>query len=367
MSLAEGTHFAKFTVDRTLGQGGFGITYLAFDNSGGEVALKEYFPARFARRAARNIVAPEPGHRDEFLLGRKAFYDEAFRLKELPSQRGLVRVRSAFERHNTVYCAMEFVDGRSLAQLLQSYHQRGLTIDESLIVSFLADIATALCAVHEADILHRDIKPGNIIIRRSSHEPVLIDFGAARRMADAAETLSMLSQQYAPIEFYPDLRAVSSGALREGPRSDVFSLSVTLYEMMTGQCPPPARARLATAQATGEDPYVPVAEALARGGRAGDYGAWLTALVDRGCALRPNDRPEPAELVARLRQRGAKLPAEPGRPAAPEATATPWSKPRKHLDGEPSDQTGSRAKVYATLLIILILAFLTLVFARYGS
>lgn len=294
--LAPGTVIAGVTVGERLGRGSFGITYRVRDNRTGRLyALKEYFPVAYARRTERGAVAPTASWGTAFGAGLQAFLQEARTLKDLPRQPGLVRVRGAFERSGTAYCLMEFVEGEPLDRLLAGYVQNGRTVPEPTIRTFLETILPALRAVHAHGLIHRDIKPANVMIRRSDHLPVLIDFGAARRVSAACPGTAFLTREYAAVEqFPPDTWGSDALALREGPWSDLFSLSVLLYRLVTHQLPANAEIRLREARCSA-DPYVPASRAAREG-----YSPCLLDLVDRGCALLPEDRTPSATAYLRL-------------------------------------------------------------------
>lgn len=288
--LPRGTRIAGFVLEEPLGRGGFGITYRAHSVQGGRVyAIKEYFPADFARRDIQgHVVAAENAEAARlFELGRRAFLDEAYILRDLPRQPGLVRVRSAFEKHNTAYCVTDFIDGDTLDKVSARILDARGWMPESHLLRLISTLCRALGAVHAAGFIHRDIKPANVMIERSGG-PVLIDFGAARAHRGSQAMTSMLSRRYAALEQFPSSRRLG---LREGPWTDLYALSVMLYELMARSQPPDSEIRFAEVQARRPDPYLPVTEALARNRVAADYSAALLGLVDAGCRLMPSDRP----------------------------------------------------------------------------
>lgn len=296
--LRRGTRIAGFVLEEPLGRGGFGVTYRARAERTGQVyAIKEYFPAEFARRDRQgHVVAAEgPQAARLFDLGRAAFLDEAYILRDLPRQPGLVRVRSAFQKHNTAYCVTDFIDGDTLDRVAGPITARGEVLPQPMLVQLAATLCRALGAVHRAGFIHRDIKPANVMIDRSG-APVLIDFGAARAHGGGQTVASMLSRRYAALEQFPSARALG---LRQGPWSDLYALSVMLYELMARALPDTAEARHARVLAGQGDPYLRVAEAVVRNRTEARYGAALTDLVDHGCALMPDDRPRSAEEYAR--------------------------------------------------------------------
>ncbi len=294
-----GTVLAGHTVEQVLGQGGFGITYLVRDNAdGGVAALKEFFPADDADRIDATTVRAKPARRDRFEMGYRAFLEEARTLNALPALRGLVRIRGAFEKHATVYALMDFIDGQPLdraTRILLSKHQ---SVPLPLIKDLTESMLGALQAIHRVGVLHRDIKPGNIMIRRDG-QPILIDFGAARPMARAKNLASMFSRRYAAIEQFPAAKTGFRSQTEDGPAIDIFAFSTVLYELTSQSLPPDAEERLAKMRSTGQDPYLPVRDNLIRNGVMHDYPAALLDTIDKGCALLPTDRIASARDMAR--------------------------------------------------------------------
>ncbi|MCR9068744.1 MAG: serine/threonine protein kinase [Rhodobacteraceae bacterium] len=299
----------RYQIQKMIGRGAFGITYRARNTvSGSDVAIKEYLPRANAHRTANGTVQPLPGGRNAelFDIGKRVFLEETETLRSLPKQRGLVQVLAALRRRNTVCCVMEFVDGEELKTVVERTLRHRPFIPERTIRDLAVDIVSALHILHsEARLTHRDIKPANIMIRRATGEPVLIDFGAARPLDRHVELPPLLTRSYAALEqFNSDVTHYSS-RMDVGPWSDLFSLSVVLYEMMSQGLPRPADERFATLRSTGEDPYVPIRDNLARSGFDHDYSDELLDLIDAGCALHPQDRPRSARLF--LRRMGERL------------------------------------------------------------
>ena len=201
--LPPGSRIHEYKIVRVLGTGGFGITYLALDQMlDGWVALKEYFPVAVAVRTDDVRVVASTEGRDVFGWGLDRFLKEARAIHQLrhPS---IVRVRRYVERHTTAYIVMEYVEGESLASILES---RG-RLSENEWQPWFDRPLDGLAHVHDHDYLHRDIKPANIVIRASDGEPVLIDFGAARVASQQRTHTQVLTPGYAPYEQHTrDLR-----------------------------------------------------------------------------------------------------------------------------------------------------------------
>lgn len=227
----------RYTVGRAIGFGGFGITYIAWDNKLMQrVAIKEYMPSEYATRVPGNLtVSIYDGERHtEFMNGLQKFLDEAQRLAKFQDVPGIVRILDSFSENLTAYIVMEYLDGMTLKQYL-SEHGGKLPYDEA--VEFILPVLAALQSVHKAGIIHRDISPDNIFITNDG-EVKLLDFGAARYASTGySKSLSViLKPGYAPAEQY-----LSHG--EQGPWSDVYATAATLYRMITGVVPEEALER----------------------------------------------------------------------------------------------------------------------------
>ena len=221
----------RYIVGRVLGQGGFGITYAGQQFDTKElVAIKEYFPGVLATRDASRAVVPVNSDRiGDFEYGEKQFLDEARTLAAFIGSPNIVRVHSYFEENGTAYFVMEYVRGKSLKQYVESCGGR-ISWEETW--DLLMPVLEALSEVHSKKIIHRDIKPDNIIITEDGSAK-LIDFGAARyRHGEKSRSLTaVLTPGYAPPEQY-----YSSGD--QGAWTDVYALAATMYFSITGKTPP---------------------------------------------------------------------------------------------------------------------------------
>lgn len=267
------TQLEEYKIVRQLGTGGFGITYLAFDqNLDGPVAIKEYFYA--ARRHDDGGVAARSTQQvGDYEWGRARFLDEAQVLSRL-NHPNVVRVRRILEGNNTAYIVMDYIEGQPLSAFLEEHGK--LTPAEWR--PWFEGLLAGLEHVHGADYLHRDIKPDNIMIRADaagSPQPVLIDFGAARRAAaDKTQNLTaVLTPMYAPIEQY-------SSTSRQGSVTDIYALAAVSYRVLAGEPPPNAVDRVE------QDQMLPLAQ------RLNDPDNALLCAIDSALAVRAADRPQ---------------------------------------------------------------------------
>lgn len=221
----------RYTIGRVLGQGGFRITYIAQDYQTGErVAIKEYLPGEFANRTSnQSFQAFSEDQQENYEYTKARFVEEARILAAINGDEHIVRLYSFFEEKNTAYFVMEYVDGDALDRYLAQKGGR-LSVEETN--RLLLPLMEALSKVHAKGIIHRDIAPDNIIIRKDGSAK-LIDFGAARYSTDEKDkSLDMiLKHGFAPKEQY-----MRRG--RQGPYTDVYALAATYYYAITGKVPP---------------------------------------------------------------------------------------------------------------------------------
>ncbi len=275
-ALPSGTILREWRLEEVLGVGGFGIVYkgrgIYFDEL---VAIKEYFPSSISEREADDTVVPVDSDAEEVhALGLKKFVEEAKLLWNLstPTRHpNIVNVRSLFEIHGTAYMVMDFEDGMSLSRMLK----KGTRFNERSLLNIIQPIAEGLDRAHRVGVLHRDIKPPNILINPDGR-PVLIDFGSARfESAEATSTtVTFHTPPYAAIEQYVKTYA-------QGPWTDVYALGVVLYECVAGEKPPEVLERMHGGLGT----------PLASGHWPG-YSARFLAAVDAAMTIRPTDRPQ---------------------------------------------------------------------------
>ena len=276
-ALKEGHKVQWYVIRHILGQGGFGITYLAYDlNLNKEFAIKEYLPIEIAVREGDHSVHPATtDNENAYETGLKNFINEARTLSNF-SHPNIVKIYTVFEENNTAYMVMEFEQGRTLQEILKNRK----VMEETRLLNILTPLIGAINYLHNANYIHRDIKPDNILIRDSG-DPVLIDFGAARQtLVDKALT-TIVTPGYAPIEQYqPDQN-------QQGAWTDIYSLGATLYRATCGM-PPADSIDRSNALAKGlKDPYIPSIEVANKD----NYSSRLLKAIDHALCFDDKKRP----------------------------------------------------------------------------
>jgi len=294
-----------YVLERVLGQGGFGITYLARDtNLDQQVAIKEYLPVDVAsRRPDASVRSRTEEQSERYRWGLDRFIREARTLARFDHP-NIVRVASVFEHNNTAYMVMRFEEGENLAALLE----RRRTLPEDELMRIVLPILNGLELVHNAGFIHRDIKPDNIHIRADG-SPVLLDFGSARHSMGHARTVTILvAPGYAPFEQY-----YSSGE-NQGPWTDLYSLGATCYRAISGIVPMDAISRSKGILGSTREILVP---AVTIG--SGRYSAGLLKAIDHALTFSEKERPQ---SIAEWRRElaGGGMPAARAAPATMSVT-----------------------------------------------
>ena len=273
LALPQGTRIGDFEFHRVLGHGGFGITYLGWNHALDiPVAIKEYLPSDLATRESDLSVVPQSSQATaDFQWGLDRFIDEA-RILARFQHPNIVRVHHFFHANSTAYIVMEYAEGETLS----AYLTRKGVLTESELKAILHPILDGLEEVHQADFLHRDIKPGNIIIRDEDESPVLIDFGAARQAvgAKSRSVTSIVTPGYAPIEQY-------STRGDQGPWTDIYALGGVCYRALTDDVPADATDRMR------RDPLIPVSDRC-RGQASHEF----LAAIDHALQVDEDARPQ---------------------------------------------------------------------------
>jgi serine/threonine protein kinase len=275
------TALEEYVVLNVLGQGGFGTTYLSEDtNLSRKCVLKEFTPHHLVeRRRDGTIAAQRFLLRGPFRKELQGFLDEARKLARF-NHPNIVRINRFFEANGTGYFVMDYESGRPLRSILAN---AGGQFEEAEIEAIVLPLCEGLDRLHSQGLLHRDIKPDNILIR-SDGSPVLLDFGAACSLDGGGDEQVIVTPRYAPIEQY-------APQIPKGPWIDLYALAATMYEMISGRPPQPSIERIKG------DRLVPAREI----GR-GRYGDRLLGLIDKGLAVDYKERPQDVkEFIALLR------------------------------------------------------------------
>ena len=333
-ALPAGHQLDEYRIDHVLGSGGFGITYYALDiHLNKPVAIKEYLPNDFAVRIDATTVKPKStSDQDDYQWGLERFLDEARALARFEHPH-INKVYRFFQDNNTAYIVLEYIEGETLSAHLK----RESRLDAPRLQRLLEELLSGLEEVHAAGYVHRDIKPGNIMLRADG-SAVLLDFGAARQAIGtrSKSITSILTPGYAPIEQY-DRKAEDVG-----PWSDLYALGMVAYRCISGigdsEVPDAvARARLERKGESAKD-MKPAAE-VGKGG----YDAALLTAIDWATKVDEGERPQSVSAL-RKTLAGGKV----SETVAPSSTVAPLP---GRVAGAPPKATGSKA--WMRLLIIL--------------
>ena len=273
-ALPMGTWLGEFEVLAVVGEGGFGIVYRAWDHSlKRQVAVKEYMPASLAVRVDGVMVTVRSErHAETFQAGLSSFVKEAQMLAQFDHP-ALVKVYRFWKANGSAYMVMPYYEGHTLRDELR---HRAEPPDETTLLGWLGPVADALAVIHAEHWYHRDIAPDNVMLLAGSARPLLLDFGAARRViGDMTQALTViLKPGYAPVEQYAEIPG-----MKQGPWTDIYALAAVAHFAICGKTPPPSVGRLLS------DNYEPLAELA-----AGRYTQRLLQAIDHALAVRPQGR-----------------------------------------------------------------------------
>ncbi len=342
-TLPTGTRVNEFEILGLIGEGGFGVVYRALDHTlKRTIALKEYMPAAFASRTGSRVSVKSNQHIQVFLLGLRSFVNEAQILAQFDHP-ALIKVHRFCEANGTAYMAMPLIEGGTLKQALRARLDRGAPPDEAWLRKLLAPLLQVLEVLHDADCVHRDISPDNILLiggDAREPRPLLLDFGAARRViGEQTQALTViLKPGFAPIEQYDEIPG-----MKQGPWTDLYALGAAVHFALTGRAPPPAVGRMV------RDSYAPLADTM----RGRCSPAFLSA-VDRALAPHPELRPQSVaefrSLLGEFEPVREPVTVEPETPA----TAPAWIAPAP-------DDASSRLKWSIGAAVAVAAVFLTVI------
>ncbi len=270
--LPPGYRLGEYTIERKIGGGGFSCVYLATDHHGRAVAIKEYLPDGIVKRGDNGSVLPVSDDKlVSFRYGMKCFFDEGRALAGI-NHPNIVRVINFFRANGTVYMVMAYEHGQTLQAVISA---RQTPLEQNFICFVFIQVLGGLREVHAHRLLHLDIKPANIYLRRDG-SPLLIDFGASRRIL--GHDLKHSSPMYTPGFAAPELYQARDCL---GPWTDLYAIGATIYACLAGVPPPPADERLK------EDRLTVAIESL-----AGRYSQALLTLVMSLLKLDYLERPQ---------------------------------------------------------------------------
>ncbi|MCC8150449.1 MAG: FHA domain-containing serine/threonine-protein kinase [Lachnospiraceae bacterium] len=271
---------SHYYIGKVIGKGGFGITYLAWDYKWNQrVVVKELYPdLDVERNIVTNRIVPKSGQEDYFAKCRQHFKEEAQILYGFRREPSIVNVYGLAEENNTVYYSMECLSGFDMRSMIR----RQRRIPWSQLSSYIREILRTLHIIHGRGLIHRDISPDNIFLT-SLTEAKLIDFGSVRCYNSGNGMTTILKHVFAPMEQY-----YTNG--KQGPWTDVYALSVTMYYALSGKMPPKAPSRLMQ-----NEKVVPVENFCP------ELPAHVSRSIRKGMELEPKDRFQSAlEMAAAL-------------------------------------------------------------------
>jgi len=283
-ALPAGTFLQEFEIKSVIGEGGFGIVYLAFDTLlEREVAIKEYLPISHAtRRADGIVVASSERQRETFEKALRSFIAEARMLARFKHP-ALVEVLRFWEEQGTAYMVMPYYQGRPLHILIQE----GFRIeDNEKLEAFIFPLLDGLAQLHTVNCYHRDISSDNILILENG-SPLLLDFGAARSiLVDEAQIATViLKPGFAPIEQYSEDFSIAP----QGAWTDLYALCAVVYQAITGIMPTVSVARVI------RDPLTPLADIAPP-----EISSAFVTAIDSGLCVTPCERPQSVQAFYQL-------------------------------------------------------------------
>ena len=330
LALPVGFQLDQFRIESVLGKGGFGITYIATDlRLQKSVAVKELMPDSIVTRVeGTTVVVHSHDSLESWDWARKRFISEARTLASF-SHPAIVGVHHFLEANGTAYMVMDFVDGESYEARLRRI---GREPDEGSLMAVIGPIMDGLAEVHTKGLLHRDIKPDNIMINRRN-EPILIDFGAAREVVSTPVSVQLITHGYSPFEQYQ-----SNATLL--PSSDIYAIGAVMCRGASGEKPPVATERVM------EDPFIPLATRNLPG-----FSIGFLDCIDRALSVRADSRQQSIEeFKADIQGRQGTIRLEPKTSPAIPANAPPPIPSQT----QPAKKTVPAALLAAGIVILLL-------------
>jgi serine/threonine protein kinase len=331
LALVAGYRLEQYQIERILGKGGFGITYVAIDTHlGKRVAIKELLPDSIATRVEGSTVVPQTtSMEDSWAWAKERFLEEARFLAGF-SHPAIVGVHRLLEANGTAYMVMDYVEGESYEARLRRI---GKEPDQASLMAVIGPIMEGIEELHAKHLLHRDIKPDNILIDKRG-KPVLIDFGSARTSVGATMTMtSMVTHGYSPIEQYQ-----TKGKM--GPWTDIYALGAVMCRAITGEKPPVAADRVI------EDDF----EWVSNRKPAGYEETFLNA-VDWALRVRVEDRPQNISAFSQHIRIAPTPSTPPPVPHPPPVEVEPAP-----VVSDPENSERNKQKFLALLLVIILSA-----------
>ena len=288
---------ARYEIEGLIGGGGFGLVYRAKHTGlNATMAIKELFPRDIVFRQGKAVHPVSEADTAIYQKVLSSFRKEGRRLASLGSCPSIVQCSDYFEENGSGYLVMEYIEGRSLREVVRSYRKNNQTFSEASLITLLNELLKGLKEVHKAGIQHMDIKPENIYVRETEgadelSNPVLLDFGASRSQTGHSTGSNLLvgTVPYAPIE-----QMHERGDM--GPWTDIYALGITLYELMfsTDEIPG-CTERMSDLYSKETDPLRP-----AKSKGTGQYSERFLRLIDKCVAIKAKDRPQNVEEVENL-------------------------------------------------------------------
>ena len=279
LALPAGSVIDKYRTETILGYGGFGIVYKGVHQQLDKpVAIKEYLPQELATRDGTTVRPLSTREQEAYQFGKGRFLAEAKQLVRF-GHNNIVRCNDFIEANGTAYLIMDYEDGLPMSDLLRLRESQNNPLTEAEIKQVMLPLLDGLTAVHDHDVLHRDIKPANIFIRRSTEQPVLIDFGAAKHSySEHSKSMAPYTEGYAAVE-----QVEQSGNL--GPWTDIYAIGAVMWRVISGGDPPKVEMRLSAMVRGNADPMTAAKEI-----GSGKYSDALLETIDKCLQIKEEDR-----------------------------------------------------------------------------